>query len=298
MSAATLVVGRTMLKQVRSQEIRNYILFTQAQSWDDALGPETNNHCPRVPYSVRRYYERIHTYFAVVTQRTLHPLIEHKDIYRVPRPMSLILGNGGTADVFLSAILWAAFQKDHAHSSIPHVPEPKVGDTVRVVRPKDPRLHQMGRIVSVSEAHQGAMVKFVDGSPEALSFNSFTVNDVMYPFPGPPPLVNLPKTCKTVLVKMLLEPALTLLKFKLALPSVEHVALKNGYRVLAMIVKVPRHAIAAFPCVTFRDSGWMFCNTWRDGEGARCQTLEQLGADLGSRQMAIVENVSVLYQRL
>jgi hypothetical protein len=63
-----------------------------------------------------------------------------------------------------------------------------------------------------------------------------------------------------------------------------------------MIMAVPRHALAAFPCVTFAH-GWMFCNTW-NGERAQCQTLAELTADLLREDMALVDHVSVLYQRL
>ena len=297
MSAATLIVGRTLLPRVHPQEIRNYVLLTQAQAWDAALGPEDAARCPRIPYAVRRYYERVYTFLHSVHAGRDEYLMQHKDIHRVPRPHSLDFANGGQSDLYLSAILWAAFQKEHIQNNVPPVPPPAVGNTVRIVRPNDARLQQLGRIVRIDPIQQGALVQFSDGPPEALRFSSFTVDGRTYPLPGPPPVGDLPRTCKTLLVKMPCKPALTWLAFRLVLPTIEPLALRNGYRVLAMIVAVPRHALAAFPCVTFTH-GWMFCNTWRGGEHARCQTLEELKADLLPRNMALVDHVSVLYQRL
>jgi hypothetical protein len=303
MAAATLVFGRTLLKRAPQPDIRHYVLRAQAQAWDDALGPEERDTCPRIPESVRRYYERIYFYVEQYMKGTpFHALIEHRDVYRTKRPNALVLGDGGVPDFFLSALLWAAFQKEHAHRSVPPVAVPKEGDAVRVTRPRDHRLHQIGRIVDVDLLQQGAFVQFDDGPVEALGFLSFTIDGVAYPIPAPPHAEELPRTCKTLLVHVPFRPPLALLFLRKALAGIEPLALRSGFRVIAMIVNVQngqdrRHAIAAFPCVAF-PLGWMFCNSWAKGSDARCQTFGDLQLDLYSRQFLDVISVNVLYERV
>ena len=291
MSAATLIVGRTLLNRIEKSEIRDYILHAQGQDWQSAHGERDDDMCPHLPSSVRKYYELIRYHMRYFYTRG--ELLEHKTVYRSNRMMGVHY-KGGEPGWFTSSLLWAAFGKAHAYMEVSKVPIPNVGDEVLITRPNNARFHQTGFVEKVDVRRQGAMIRF-EGSErrEALRFQSFATDFGVYPIPFPPHSSSIPKTCTTLLSKVTCDiPFDQLLSTLSTLKEYESMF---GYVAVAVIVLTPRHAIASFPCL----NGWMFCNTWKHGSSARCQTLSELERDLQQRNEAEkgVVGLSILYRK-
>lgn len=293
MAAATLIVGRCLLNRIEKSEIRNYILHAQGQDWESAHGDVDDHMCPRLPSSIRTYYERMVFYMKNTYARG--ELLEHKTIYRSQRMMGVSF-KGGHAAMFTSSILWAAFGKAHAHIVVSEVPIPTIGEEVVITRPKDVRLDQTGVVEKVDVKRKGAMIRFADSErPEALRFQSFATRFGVYPIPFPPDASSIPKTCNTLMTTVTCH--IPFHELASVLATLQPYGSKSGYTVLAVILHVRKHVIASFPCLT----GWIFCNTWKHGSSARCQTLPELAMDLLRLKDGTAEDgvlgLSILYRK-
>lgn len=292
MAAATLIVGRCLLNRIEKPEIRNYILQAQGQDWESAHGDVENHMCPLLPSSIRIYYERMYFYMNYVY--TKGQLLEHKTVSR-SQGMGVSF-EGGHAAMFTSCLLWAAFGRGHAHIVLWEVPIPTVGEEVVITRPKDARLDQTGVVEKVDVTRQGAMIRFPDNERlEALRFQSFATEAGVYPIPYPPDASSIPKTCNTLMTTVSCR--IPFSQLQSALSTLQPYGTKFGYAVLAAIVHVRKHVIASFPCL----DGWIFCNTWRHGSSARCQTLNELVKDLTRLNEETVKDgvlrLSILYRK-
>jgi hypothetical protein len=109
MSAATLLVGRTMMPYIKDDAVRRYVRYSMANAWEDAQGPVDDGSCPRIPKRVRQYYAALwDTTYMVPQFRTVK--IEAHEMKCVANDtcVSKHLDKGGFLAQFITALLWGS----------------------------------------------------------------------------------------------------------------------------------------------------------------------------------------------
>ena len=202
---------------------------------------------------------------------------------------------GGSPSRFLSAILWACFKSEHVLLREPLVVRPNVGDSAIISKDGDKRYQDSGIIVSMNMKRMSASVKFDDSDNiERFRFSNFqNFDNERYPFPSPPHYSTLPDGCKTLNQVIHLEDTLTLSQFAVALLHRRDESYEK-LRVIGMLLMLPQHAVAAFPCPSLV-GGWIYCNSW----GLPCQNINQLSSEIvenSGANAAVVDSVCFLYQ--
>ena len=218
MVAPTLLVGRTLLSDVKEKTLRKYILYNLSNSWDKAYGPESDENCPNIPLEIKTYNFKVNHW--IDKEDFGEKFIKHEYLSEMEEfKVGISQVTGGSPSRFLSAILWACFKTEHVMVLESLVIRPKVGEAAIISKYGDKRYQDSGIIVSVNMKRMGAQVKFDDSDEiEGFRFSSF-VNFYYecYPFPPPPDHSTLPEGCKTLNQVIHIEDPLTLSQFAVAL---------------------------------------------------------------------------------
>jgi len=299
MASATLIVGRTLLPLIKKKNIRNFILRSHAEEWDEAYGPEGDATCPNIPASIRKYYFRYSSLLSInpsVPSGTtfLHSHVNNQDEY-------VRTFYGGHPGPFLSSLLWASFTASHGHVDARGRGIWCVGEEVTVVRPRERSFAKCGRVVSVNEKTQTATLHMMETA--ALEDHPFyslrsNTNGSMYPFPEPLPFYRGSRMKTLLACFFFQDEPLTYIALWKALPDIPVYARASRLRVLGMFVTVPGHVIAAFPCPKF-PNGWMFCNSWSTFN-RKCYDFHLFFNEMRSKGLTDggIPSVGILYDRM
>lgn len=299
MAATTLVIGRALLPHIEHAGLREFVLRSQGHADDEALPPEAAPACPRVPDAVGQFYFQYWHMWRAREVRNGVP-VRHRDVFR--RPMLRRSGEGGIACGFLSAMLWTAFRRGHLHVEVVATPRPRVGHRM-VVAGNDgqPWFGSTGTVVDVDERKSTMRLRMErpgGATHVEVPFHAgrSAQTGMAYPFPEPASVARDAWT-RTLLTTVYFSPEERLEYVALlhALPAVLAHARRARLRVLAMLVNVPDHVVAMFPCPTF-PYGWMVCNTWPRMRN-RCQTFPAFVRDMKRRGILDggIRGASLLY---
>jgi hypothetical protein len=301
MSAATLLVARSFMPQLKKKVVREYLLLAQAQDWDRSYGPEDDVQCPLVPLPIRHEYAKLYHY--QMKQGVNNKFLTHE--FMINKKDTLVpLALGGQGGSFTSALMWAGFGNTHAHQSSSSIQSPDEEDTITFIHPSDPNFNTTGRILKndfkTGELHirvNNNVIKYKGPT------NSLLVNGRgTYPIQLPPHTMDIPPEVNTIVHDTHFSFGIRILLLEKQLESIVILGRQLGYNVKGMILGFrgertrSGHAVAAFPCPSF-PNGWMFCNTWK-GDFGGCVSLAELEDELKEELGDVrIEQISILYAR-
>lgn len=224
MSAATLVVARTMLHAIEDTRIRQFVVDAHASKLSDAFGntnPDNELQCPRLPQEVRELYFKSMKYYNKMFKKGAVVVHMYENVKQESFSMSedrFTKDNdalSGTTGCFLSAILWAGTGNKHIMLEPTLKRYPFTGHNF-VPLPKFNKLPRHCNTVLYS-----TQFKFASHISTAPTH---------YPLKKVPERMN------------------------------EHMVLarSKGWNVLAIVLASDEHGYCAFPC----ENTWIFCNNY------------------------------------